>query len=159
MAYGQLNSLCFLQNMVTFHSWFQAEASFSTWVQWHHFCLYPLYLSYCLWIHMCQSRAMLQPKPLPKNIHLLTKLPQVLTSHHGLPATRYCGHSHRTPLSIGAGCCFGAGQLEQSAFPAWQGHLENAVFSILASLSKCVGNGFRVAYSHPNFSPRCVISA
>lgn len=30
MAYSQLNSLCFLQNMVTFHSWFQADAFFST---------------------------------------------------------------------------------------------------------------------------------
>lgn len=121
MAYGQPNSLCFLQYMITFHSWFQAEASFSTWVHWHNFCLYPLYLSYCLWLHMWQGRAMLQPEPLPKTIHVPTKLPQVLKSHHRLPATRHCGHSHRTPLSIGARCCFEAGQPEQSALPSLAG--------------------------------------
>lgn len=121
MVYGLPNSLCFFQTMVTFHSWFQAEASFSMWLQWHHFCLYPLHLSYWCLASPVPEHCCAPAKALPKSFHVLSKLPQVLESHLGPPATRHCGHSHRTPRSIGAGCCSGDGQLEQPALPSLAG--------------------------------------
>ena len=106
------HSFSFLQNIVIFHPQFQGEASFSS----ESSDTVPIYTRYVqvagLWLCVCQSRTALQPKPLPHNIQLLCKLPQLLLSHHRLPlwvsVATAIGH-----LWPGAPCRFGVRQLEQ----------------------------------------------
>lgn len=79
------HSLRFLQSIVIFHLCFQAEAPYL------HECSDTVSIRTCyvqvavLWLCTCHRRTALQPKPLPTNIQLLCRLPQLPTGHHGLP--------------------------------------------------------------------------